>query len=190
MKKLFYSVFLLFFTVAITTSCQKEIQPIIQQSLESKLSADEDFAKMLNSAGVLLKNFDLENITEESFVAKLKANQDGITTELNIFLESIQKLEVKYEFSKLSSTELEATIKGAFDLNPELQLNFATIHGKANSDGAKICKGVVSLASLLGGGALCTAVGVTTIPIVGGVLCTGLTTVITGILHALCDLIP
>lgn len=190
MKKVFYSVFMLFFAVAVTTSCQKEIQPIVKQSLESKLSGDEDFAKMMTSAGELLVNLDLNGVTEESFASSLKANQGGITTNLEAFGQALVDLEDRYELSKLSASELQATIKSAYEMNPMLQQSLDAIGAKAGSDGAKICRGVVSLAGLLGGGTLCTVIGVSTIPVVGGVLCTVVTTLATGILNALCDLIP
>lgn len=214
MKKIFYSTFLLFLTVAFTTSCQKEIEPIVNQSISSKLSTDDDFAKMLQSTGNLFSNFsNLESLSgdevglissiigkgddatmkEKQMVAEILGGPVGsFTIELRSFTEAIVQLEEKYELSKLQKAgELESTITKALELNPELKQNFAAvaINGKG-SDGANLCRGIVSLVSLLGGGALCTAIGVTTIPVVGGVLCTVVTTLATGILNALCDLIP
>ena len=211
MKRFLFSTLLMFVFAGFMTSCQKDAQPVVKQTLDAKLANDADFAKLLTSTSDLLNYFDFSALNDdqkavvldfikkgnkatqlekEQVVAILGVSPERFTQDLDGFLGSIAQLENKYQLSKLSQTELTAAIGGALNLNPELKMSLESANGKAGSDGAKICRGVVSLASLLGGGALCTAIGVTTIPVVGGVLCTVITTLASGILNALCDLIP
>lgn len=215
MKKFFYSAFLLVASAAFVTSCQKDVQPVVQQSLESKLAQDASFAKLMESTVTLATTFSGEGLengsdavkvleiinkgkdataAEQEFVAvRLGESADRFVGDFGAFLNSVAELEKKYELSKLSAKEIETAISGALKLNPELQQRMsaiAAVNGKAGSVGAGVCRLVVSLAGLFGGGALCTAIGVTTIPVIGGVLCTVVTTLATNILNAACDLIP
>lgn len=209
MKKFFYSAFLLVASAAFVTSCQKEIQPVVQQSLESKLSQDESFAKLVSAAGQLgsfssevlssddaaqiagiLAKQDKASASELAFVAeKLGTSPQEFTLQLTNFVVAFNDLEKTYSLSKMSSAEINTLVEGAVNLNPELKRQFIAANGKA-SVGAGICNLVVNLASLIGGGALCTAINVSTIPVIGGVLCTALLGVAKSVLGGLCNLIP
>lgn len=191
MKKLLFSAFMMVAAATTFTSCQKEVQPIAQQSLSSQIGADADFAKMMDASIALGTNL-ADGISDAELAAELK-NSKTLQKTLEDFATSFQALEDKYELSKMSSTELTNTIQAAINSNPALKSKLtatASINGKAAVTGAAICKLVVLLAKTLGGGPLCTAIGVSTVPVVGGVLCTALVTVASNILNAACDLIP
>ncbi|MCZ2394498.1 MAG: hypothetical protein LC105_11625 [Chitinophagales bacterium] len=212
MKKLFYSTFLLFAAFTLVSSCQKEAKQVVQESLGARLAKDADFSKMMDATVGMATSFSGTQISAEDgklameILAKgNKANASEINflkstfgdnytafgTNLNEFLVSIGNLENTYKLSSLSQNELNEAIQGAVELNPALKQKLtATIAANGKSAGADICNLVVNLASLFGGGALCTAIGVSTIPVVGGVLCTALLAVAKGILGGLCNLIP
>lgn len=191
MKKLLFSAFMMVAAATTFTSCQKEVQPIAQQSLSSQIGADADFAKMIDASISLGTNIS-DGISDAALAEEIKSSK-SLQRNLNDFATSFQALEDKYELSKMSSTELTKTIQDAINSNPTLKSKLtatANINGKAAVTGAAICKLVVLLAKTFGGGALCTAINVSTIPVVGGVLCTALLTVASNILNAACDLIP
>lgn len=212
MKKLLFSAFMLVTSVAFFSSCQKEAQPVVKQSLESKLSTDENFKKMLTATASLssslteaitaddaakiaeiLNKKDKATEAELAFVTERLGNTPQLFLKnLTDFATSFNELEKTYALSKLSKTELTNLVNGAFAANPELKNELVALNanGKAGSVGAGICRLAVSLASLFGGGALCTAINVSTIPVIGGVLCSALLGVATNILNAACDLIP
>lgn len=214
MKKLFYSVFLFVASASFLTSCQKEVAPIVEQSLSAKLSQDDNFKKMMESTvamantfsgdaistedGVLILNIikkgNKASASEVKFVKdKLGASPEVFGAELTTFLTSVENLEKSYKLSELNQSELNTAISGAMDLNPTLKQQLTTsanVNGKAAVNGAGICRLVVLLASTFGGTALCGVIGVATIPVVGGVLCTVIVGLATNILNAACDLIP
>lgn len=195
------------------TSCQKEVQPIAQQSLSSQLGADADFAKLMD-ASISLGNTLTSNISDvdanmiaavlekgnKASIAELEhvkgilgANPKEFQKSLIELTAAFEALETKYAFSKMSADELNNTIQSAINSNVELKNKLSkmtVVNGKAAVTGAGICKLVVLLAKTFGGGALCTAIGVSTIPVVGGVLCTALVAVLSNVLDAACALIP
>ncbi|MCO5230058.1 MAG: hypothetical protein M9958_02760 [Chitinophagales bacterium] len=212
MKKLFYSFFLLFSVVTFTTSCQKDAKQVVQESLGARLAKDAEFSKMMNATVGMATSFTGQQISAEdgklameilakgnkanaSELAFLKrtfgANFEAFGANLNEYLVAVGNLENTYKLSALTQPELDAAIQGAVELNPALKQKLtAVVSANGKSAGADICNLVVNLASLFGGGALCTAIGVSTIPVVGGVLCTALLAVAKGILGGLCNLIP
>ncbi|HUH74023.1 MAG TPA: hypothetical protein VLZ75_06400 [Chitinophagales bacterium] len=214
MKKLFYSVFLFVASATFMTSCQKEVAPIVEQSLSAKLSQDDNFQKMMASTVTMATSFSADAISQEDGALILEIVQKGnkasvserefvqsilgaspekFGTELTAFLGSLAELENSYSLSKLSQAELNTAISGAIELNPALKQQLTTAahaNGKAEVTGAAICRLVVLLAGTFGGTALCGVIGVATIPVIGGVLCTALVGLATNILNAVCDLIP
>lgn len=213
MKKLLFSAFMMVAAATTFTSCQKEVQPIAQQSLSSQIGADADFVKMMDASIALGQGLTNDFSTEDAeFIATvinkggrasqaekaqvkaiLGTNAEEFGKSLETFATSFQALEARYKLSAMSSTELTNTIQAAINSNVSLKSKLtatANVNGKAAVTGAAICKLVVLLAKTLGGGPLCTAIGVSTIPVVGGVLCTALVTVASNILNAACDLIP
>ena len=214
MKKLFYSLFLFVASATVMTSCQKEVAPIVEQSLSAKLSKDDNFKKMMSSTvsmstsltgnaisqedGQLIldiiKKGKNASISEKAFVqSTIGASPEIFGAELTSFLGSLAELEKSYKLSELNQAELNTAISGALDLNPTLKKQLTSsvnINGKAAVNGAGICRLVVLLASTFGGTALCGVIGVATIPVIGGVLCTVLVGLATNILNAACDLLP
>lgn len=211
MKKLFYSVFLFVASATVMTSCQKEVAPIVEQSLSAKLSKDANFQKMMETTVSMSKTFTGNAISQEdgalvldiikkgnkaskseiAFVkSTLGSTPEAFGNQLSTFLGSIAELEKSYKLSELNQAELNTAISGALELNPALKQQLTSANGKAAVNGAGICRLVVLLASTFGGTALCGVIGVTTIPVIGGVLCTVLVGLATNILNAACDLIP
>lgn len=208
MKKIIYSAFLFLGAVTFMTSCQKDSTQIVQESLGARLAQDSDFAKLIETTSGMATSLAGVTLTEEQGIAindmMRKGNTDhaalkriigagfaDFTASFADFSASVNNLEAKYKLSDLNQNELNVAIQTAFDANPALKEHLiATVTLDGKSVGADVCNLVVNIAALLGGGAICTAIGVSTIPVVGGVLCTALLGVAKALLGGICDFIP
>ncbi|MCO5247994.1 MAG: hypothetical protein M9887_03475 [Chitinophagales bacterium] len=212
MRKIIYSAFLFLGAMTFLTSCQKDSTAIVQESLGARLANDSDFEAMINATSNMATDLAGITISEQQGQAVMEIFSRGkeltstdkatlqkifgsgfenFTTNLGDFLASVNNLEANYKLSELSQSKLNVVLQEALNANPTLKeklLTPITINGK--SAGADVCNLVVNIAALLGGGALCTAIGVSTIPVVGGVLCTVVVGLAKGILGGLCGLIP
>jgi uncharacterized alpha/beta hydrolase family protein len=120
MKKVFYSIFLFVASAAVLTSCQKEVAPIVEQSLSARLANDSDFQKMMESTVAMASSFSGESIdkkdspiileilkkgnkatvSEIEFVKeKLGASPEKFGAELATFFGSLESLEKTYSLS-------------------------------------------------------------------------------------------
>ena len=200
-------------------SCNKEVAAVKQQSIESRLANDPLFKNTLTAAADLGMNLNIESLSKESNIVDLKSIAEKINNktastqdyarikeitgvpyadfiaQLQKFAISLNDLNKKYpELSKMKEAEVSAAVTKAIQLNPALQSFVNNPTGKAMKAAAcplrDICNLAVVLVKLFGGDAICTAISVSTIPIIGGILCQLVLSVGVSILAGICNALP
>ncbi|MDB5226741.1 MAG: hypothetical protein JWN78_934 [Bacteroidota bacterium] len=200
-------------------SCNKEAAVVAQQSIETRLANDPVFKNTLTAAADLGMNLNIESLSKESNIADLKSIAERINNktataqdyarikeitgvsyadfiaQLQKFALSLNDLNKKYpELSKMKQAELSSTVTKAIQLNPALQSFVNNPTGKALKVAAcplrDICNLAVVLVKLFGGDAICTAISVSTIPVIGGILCQLILSVGVSILVGICNALP
>ncbi|QQR96804.1 MAG: hypothetical protein IPK18_07705 [Sphingobacteriales bacterium] len=98
------------------------------------------------------------------------------------------------ELSKMKQADVQATLTKAIELNPELKNslgNSLVINGRTEACPLRdICNLAVTLTKLFAGDAICLAINVTTVPVVGGLLCSLVLNIGAGLLTAICNALP
>ncbi len=201
-------------------SCQKTTELTgSPASLEQKLAKDQVLTDAINAAKDLyLKTSggtlnDANSLTElQAIIAKVNnktATSADLTKAATIlgmpyesFIKEIQefgvalgKVNEKYpELSKMNSSDLQATFTKAIELNPELKNSLgadAIVNGKVMACPLRdICNLAVTLTKMFAGDAICAAINVTTIPVVGGLLCSLVLNLGAGLLTGICNALP
>ncbi|MBK9329518.1 MAG: hypothetical protein IPM95_09455 [Sphingobacteriales bacterium] len=200
-------------------SCQKQTAAIATEALDVKLSKDQAFKDVLTSAADLGTKLDIQSLNNDANIAELRSiaasinnktatpqdynrvkaitgvAYDEFILDLQKFGLALNTLAKKYpEMSKMNQNDLSATFTKAIKANPELQ-NFignpAGVTGRIAACPLKdLCNLAVILAKIFGGDALCAAISVSTIPVIGGVLCQIILTIGVSILTAICNALP
>ena len=127
--------------------------------------------------------------------AILGMSYDGFIKELQSFGIALAKVNEKYpELAKMKQTELQATFAKAIQLNPTLKSSLgidAVVNGKVAACPLRdICNLAVTLTKLFAGDAICVAINVTTIPVIGGLLCQLVLNLGAGLLSGICNALP
>jgi len=98
------------------------------------------------------------------------------------------------ELSEMKQAELQATLTKAIELNPELRNSLGksiVVNGRTEACPLRdICNLAVTLTKLFAGDAICVAINVTTIPVIGGLLCTLVLNIGAGLLTTICNALP
>ena len=120
---------------------------------------------------------------------------DAFIKEMQNFGVALNEVNKKYpELAKMNNTELQATFAKAIELNPELKNslgNTALVNGRSVACPLRdICNLAVTLTKLFAGDAICAAISVSTIPVVGGLLCTLILNIGVGLLTGICNALP
>lgn len=122
----------------------------------------------------------------EAFIAKLKT-----------FGESLYELNKAYpELADMKQEDLSSTFGKAIKANPEINnlVVNPVLVGETLRVGAcplqDICKLAVALVKIFAGDTICAAIGVATIPIIGGLICQLILTLGVAILNGICGVLP
>lgn len=218
MKRLFNKMAIVFAVVLFTGSCSKE-NKLAPATLEEKIAKDASLKQAIESATDLYQSLSktyVQNPAESAELEQLAAKinnktataQDfsrvqqitGVSYDVFIgkirnFALALNNLNKSYpELSKMKQQDLQKTLSKAIELNPELKnsLGKATvINGRTEACPLRdICNLAVTLTKLFAGDAICTAISVTTIPVVGGLLCSLVLSLGAGLLTAICNALP
>lgn len=214
------SLILLGFSAFFIGSCSKSNPAAVTPpSLESRLANDQAFKNTLTAAADLGMNLNITSLNNDANIAELQqiaarinnkmaSTQDyariqeitGVSyndfvAKLQTFGNSLNELSKKYpELSKMKQNDLSATFTKAIQLNPSLQSFVNNPTGKALRTAAcplrDICNLAVVLTKIFAGDTICTAISVSTIPVVGGLLCQLILTLGAGILTGICNALP
>jgi hypothetical protein len=219
MKKYFNVLLLSVACVLLVGSCNKDVTSASSSSLESTLSKDAAFSDVLKSAADLGMKLNITSLSNESNMAELQVIAAKINTKsassadykrvqeitgvtYNDFVASLQKfgtslntLNTKYpELGKMKQQELSALFTKAIQTNPALQSFVANPTGEVMKTAGcplrDICNLAVVLTKLFAGDTICTAISVSTIPVIGGILCQLILTLGVGILTGICNALP
>lgn len=199
-------------------SCQKQTA-LVNESLDVRLSKDVLFKNVLDAAADMGTSLNVESLSNDNNLSELRAiaariNSNTATPQdyerveaisgvtYNEFIGTLQRfglalneLNKKYpELSNMNQNDISATVTSAIQANPELQ-NFVNNPGGVvqrvvGCPLRDLCNLAVTLTRLFAGDAICTAISVTTIPIIGGLLCTLILNIGVGILTGICNALP
>lgn len=217
MKTFFNKLFFIQFVgLFLFVSCSKQQT---SQPIEDQLANDVAFRKAIVSTidfGVLALNADIHNETNiknlQDIITKvanktatsadytkaeelLGTSYSNFKTALDNWAVSLNDLNKKYpQLQEMNNDELAETFTKAINKNAELKEKLATpvvINGRVEACPLRdICKLAVTLTNLFAGQTICAAIGVTTIPVVGGILCQIVLTLGTSILNGVCNALP
>jgi hypothetical protein len=220
MKKITSKLLLLFICMGslLIGACQKE-SVSAEQTIESKLSKDPLFKTTLQAAADLGMNLNIESLSNENNIQELQSIAQRITvkmataddyarvqeiagvsyndlvSKLQNFAVSLNDLNKKYpELGKMKQDKLSAAFTKAITQNPDLQSFVNNPTGKALKAAGcplrDICNLAVVLVKIFAGDTICTAISVSTIPVIGGILCQLVLTLGVGILTGICNALP
>lgn len=212
--------FIIAFTTFTFVSCNKEVANVTSNdALDTKLSNDILFKNTIDAAAQLGLTLNVDalsnnkNITElETLATKINnktastadyarvqvivgVSYDELIASLQKFGLALNELNKKYpELAKMDQTEMASTFTKAIQSNTDLQ-NFVNnptnqVLRVAGCPLRDICNLAVTLTKLFAGDAICTAINVTTIPVVGGLLCQLVLNLGVGILTGICNALP
>jgi hypothetical protein len=219
MRKIFQKFMMLLVASSLSfVSCQKETA-LLTETLDVRLSKDQVFKNVLDAAADMGTSLNVETLSNDDNMTELRSIAERINSNtatpqdydrveaisgvtysefigtLQRFGLALNELNKKYpELSNMSQTDLSATVTSAIQANPELQ-NFVS-----NPDGITqringcplrdLCNLAVTLTRLFAGDAICAAISVATIPIIGGLLCNLILNLGVGILTGICNALP
>ena len=218
MKKVYQIISIVLLGAIVFVSCSKT-DKIVNESLEQRISKDATLRKAVDNAvnlysGVSRAYINNPTLNNELEVLATKINNktatstdydrieqivgvpyDDFITKIKDFALALNDLNIKYpELSKMKQAELQATLTKAIDLNPELKNSLGksiVINGRTEACPLRdICNLAVTLTRLFAGEAICLAINVTTIPVVGGLLCSLVLSIGAGLLTAICNALP
>lgn len=210
----------LLIAVTFFVACQKATPDVAKtHSLSERIGHDVAFAKTIESATNLYTSTSGGSLNNSASIAELqiiiaKVNNKTATSgdyaraesilglpydefikKLQDFGISLNDLSKKFpELSKMNKTDMQNTFTEAIKLNPELQNslgNSVAINGRITACPLRdICNLAVQLTNIFGGSAICAAINVTTIPVIGGLLCTLILNIGVSILTGICNALP
>lgn len=218
MKSIFNKLTLIIVSVIMLSSCSKT-EKLATETLEERISKDVSLRMAVDNAVSLYTTVSRTYInnpqmSEELEILATKINNKTATSndykrveeivgvpydvfigKLKDFALSLHELNKKYpELSKMKQASLQATLTKAIDLNPTLKNslgNSLLINGRTEACPLRdICNLAVVLTKIFAGDAICLAINVTTIPVVGGLLCSLVINVGAGLLTAICNALP
>lgn len=220
MKKLLLLPMLAMLSIVFFPSCNKDVAEEVKQetSLSARLANDKSFSDVVNSAVALYKSTSTDLLDNEVKINELKAiavkiNNKTATAEDKVRAEALlgvsfdeyviklkdygvalASLDKKFpELKNMSNDTQSSLFADAMKQNTELNalMQPQMVNGRVVACPLRdICKLAVSLAAMFGGEALCTAIDVSTIPIIGGLLCRLIITLGTNILNGICMALP
>ncbi|MCB9033877.1 MAG: hypothetical protein H6553_08575 [Chitinophagales bacterium] len=190
-----------------------------QTQLSSQLANDDALVEAIVAAKDLYVNMNQELLNNDVAIARLKniidkmnagtastaeiqeatdllgMSYDDFIARLKVFGTSLAGLANKYpELSKMDQTQLQDVFATAIKENPSLQQELGTpalINGRVQACPLRdICNLAVTLTNLFAGQTICAAIGVTTIPVVGGLLCQIILQLGVAILTGICNALP
>lgn len=200
-------------------SCNKVADVTSAPPLEERLSKDKVLSDAIAAATDLYLKTSNGTLSEPNSIPALEAiavkinNKTASTADYqaveaivgmsyNDFIQELQnfgialsKVNEKYpELAKMNQADLQATFKKSIELNPTLQNSLgasALVDGRVTACPLRdICNLAVTLTRIFAGDAICAAINVTTIPVVGGLLCTLVLNLGVGLLTAICNALP
>jgi len=200
-------------------SCQKQNAATTTDTLDVKLANDQVFKNVLSAASDLGVQLDVQSLSDENNITELRAiaariNAKTATTADYTRLEQITGVsydhfigllqnfgvalnELNKKFPQLSSmkqADLTATFTKAIQSNTDLQnmlVNPAGVTERLSACPLRdLCNLAVSLTRMFAGDAICTAISVSTIPVIGGLLCTLILNLGVSVLTAICNALP
>lgn len=207
-------------SIVFLSSCNKDVAEEVKQesSLSARLAKDKTFSDVVNSAVALYNSTSADLLANEVKINELKAiatkindktataedraraeallgvSFDEYTAKLRDYGVALSALDKKFpELKNLNNDAQASVFADAVKLNSELNslMQPQMVNGRVVACPLRdICKLAVSLAALFGGEALCTAIDVSTIPIIGGFLCRLIITLGTNILNGICMALP
>jgi hypothetical protein len=218
MKSIFNKLTLIIVSVIMLSSCSKT-EKLATETLEERISKDVSLRMAVDNAVSLYTTVSRTYInnpqmSEELEILATKINNKTATSndykrveeivgvpydvfigKLKDFALSLHELNKKYpELSKMKQASLQATLTKAIDLNPTLKNSLGNnllINGRTEACPLRdICNLAVVLTKIFAGDAICLAINVTTIPVVGGLLCSLVINVGAGLLTAICNALP
>lgn len=217
MKKLFNRITILLALVMMAGACEKAVK--IQPSLEERISNDANLRKAIDNATDLYSSLSRTYVDNPQLNTELEAlatkinnktatskdydrvqeivglSYDNFVGKIRNFALALNDLNESYpELSKMNQADLQKTLTSAIELNPELRNSLGkslVINGKTEACPLRdICNLAVGLTKLFAGDAICAAINVTTIPVVGGLLCSLVLNLGAGLLTAICNALP
>lgn len=219
MKKIVNKISILLVAVLLTLSCSKT-EVVQTDTLEERIAKDASLKKSIDAATELYSNLyrtyinnsdqynaELQGIIErinnktatDADYARVEAitgtSYDEFVGGIKKFATSLAELNNQYpELSKMKASDLQTTFENAIKLNPELQGSLgvsAVVNGRVEACPLRdICNLAVALTKLFAGDPICAAIGVTTIPVVGGLLCSIVLNIGSAILVGICNALP
>jgi hypothetical protein len=218
MKSIFNKLTLIIVSVIMLSSCSKT-EKLATETLEERISKDVSLRMAVDNAVSLYTTVSRTYInnpqmSEELEILATKINNKTATSndykrveeivgvpydvfigKLKDFALSLHELNKKYpELSKMKQASLQATLTKAIDLNPTLKNSLGNnllINGRTEACPLRdICNLAVVLTKIFAGDAICLAINVTTIPVVGGLLCSLVINIGAGLLTAICNALP
>lgn len=212
--------FIIAFTTFTFVSCNKEVAKVkSNEALDTKLSKDALFKNTLDAAAQLGMTLNVDALSDNKNIAELETlaakinnktastadyarvqvivgvSYDELIASLQKFGLTLNELNKKYpELAKMDQTEMASTFTKAIQSNSDLQ-NFVNnptnqVLRVAACPLRDICNLAVVLTKLFAGDTICTAINVTTIPVVGGLLCQLVLNLGVGILTGICNALP
>lgn len=212
--------FIFAFTTFTFVSCNKEVTKVkSNETLDTKLSKDALFKNTLDAAAQLGMTLNVDALSDNKNIAELETlaakinnktastadyarvqvivgvSYDELIASLQKFGLTLNELNKKYpELAKMDQTEMASTFTKAIQSNSDLQ-NFVNnptnqVLRVAACPLRDICNLAVVLTKLFAGDTICTAINVTTIPVVGGLLCQLVLNLGVGILTGICNALP
>ncbi len=220
MKKIFLLPMLAMLSIVFLPSCNKDVAEEVKQetSLSARLAGDKVYAEVVSSAVSLYNSTSADLLDNEAKINELKGIASKVndktataddkaraeallgvsfeeyTANLRDYGIALSALDKKYpELKNLNNDAQAAVFADAMKQNTELSalMQPQMVNGRVVACPLQdICKLAVSLTALFGGEALCTAIDVSTIPIIGGLLCRLIITLGTNILNGICMALP
>lgn len=218
MKKVFSKISIVLLSAMLFFSCSKT-DVTSSETLEEKISNNASLRKAIDKAvdlytGVSRTYINNPNLNNELETLATKINNktataadydkveqivgvpyDEFIVKVRDFALALNDLNKAYpELSKMKQADVQATLTKAIELNPELKNslgNSLVINGRTEACPLRdICNLAVTLTKLFAGDAICLAINVTTVPVVGGLLCSLVLNIGAGLLTAICNALP
>ncbi len=217
MKKLFNRLAIFLAVILFTGACSKESN--LKPTLEDRISQDVNLKKAIDNATDLYTSLSREYVqtAAQNSELELLANKinnktataadyarvqqivgmpyDEFIGKVRNFALSLNDLaKSNPELAKMDAAQAQKVLTKAIDSNPELRSSLGktlVINGKAEKCPLRdICNLAVTLTKMFAGDAICVAINVTTIPVVGGLLCSLVLNLGAGLLTAICNALP